>query len=161
MKRFIVILLACFWFLPYTYSSEKEGCESCVDLKIDNNRKFIRYELGINTIYIADGDTVCDIFVDREHRNMLSATCRKTPILKWAFEDMGHEVGTPQFEPKNEYNPLWDKLSLIDDGNCRIIDTSTATRTEYDENVEGKISELKTFIVKVWATIMGITESKE
>lgn len=158
MKRFIVILLACFGLMPLTYSSGKEGCESCVDLKIDKNRKFIRYELGINTIYIADGDTVCDIFVDREHRNMLSATCRKTPILKWAFEDMADEAGTPQFEPKNEYNPLWFRISVTDTDSVRIVDTSTATRAKYDDNVEEKISELKTFIVKVWATIMGITE---
>lgn len=158
MKRLILILLLGIWFVPYACSSSaKDECGNCADLKINGNRKYLRYDLGINTIYIADGDSVCDVFVDRERRKVFSATCRKVPVLKWAFESMAGEVGTPELVPIEEYVPIWrwSQLALADDAGCLIIDSASATRPGYDCAVEEKISELKAFVAEVLLAIIN------
>nr|MBD5377747.1 hypothetical protein [Bacteroides sp.] len=143
MKHLLILASLLLCFTNLIYSAER-------DLPLDSGRKYICYELGnFYAIYIADGDSICDVIVHDSRGSCDSTTCQKSPILKWAFDDMGNETTKSPAIPNNAYGPLYYTLSILSDGSSKTISSSMLI-TDYSDDVERKIKELKTFIIQLW-----------
>lgn len=155
MKYFIVAIVFSIWCTQEIYSFENSNADrQCLNFNItDDSRKYISYEFGlsnINTIYIAEGDTVCDVFMRNDKGQNLSTKCKKTPILKWAFDDMENELGKSQAETNNDYTPFYFQLSILK-GHSRIIAASPYLQIKGNDELAAKLEELKTFMIKLWS----------
>lgn len=100
-------------------------------------------------IYIAEGDTICDVSILDGKGNCVSTTCPKSSILKWAFEDIANDITKSPIIVDNNYNPYYYKLSILEDSSQTIISSSTLL-IDYSDDVKNKIEELKAFIVRLW-----------
>lgn len=125
---------------------------------LDENRKYLCYEFGfckIITVRVADGDSICDVIITDGNNNSIFTTCEKSPILQWAFDlstnsTINHYAGIDSIND-HEYKPYYYRLSLINDS-CQTISCSSSSLLIYNEDVESKISELKSFMVNLWYT---------
>lgn len=154
MKIIIVIALFCLCFTNKIYSSEFDKGNNCSELRLDTDRKYICYEFGfcnLIDIYIAEGDTVCDVLIIDSKGKCVSTTCRKSPVLSWAFNVMSDEITeSPVIEDTN-YKPYYYKLSILKDSSWKILSSSTLS-TDYCDDAKRKIEELKAFIINLWAS---------
>ncbi|MDE7135744.1 MAG: hypothetical protein K2N91_03855 [Muribaculaceae bacterium] len=152
IKYFIIILSFCLCFTNKIYSSDFDKGKNHSELRLDPGRKYICYEFGLSNlidIYIAEGDSVCDVFILDGKGNCVSTTCPKSPILKWAFDDMTNEITKSQVMAENDYKPSYYELSIINDDSQTILSSSTLI-IDYSDDVKKKIEELKAFIVRIW-----------
>ncbi|RXE70574.1 hypothetical protein ED352_09495 [Muribaculaceae bacterium Isolate-002 (NCI)] len=152
MKYFIIITLFGLCFVNQLYSSECYRGKNDSELRLDSCRKYICYEFGFANlidIYIAEGDTICDVSILDGKGNCVSTTCPKPSILKWAFEDIANEITKSPIIVDNNYNPYYYKLSILEDSSQTIISSSTLL-IDYSDDVKNKIEELKAFIVRLW-----------
>lgn len=152
MRNFIIIVLFCLCFTNKNYSSECDQGKNCGELQLDSCHKYICYEFGLSNlidIYIAEGDTICDVLIFDGKGTCVSTTCQKSPILKWAFDVMANEITKSPIIVDNNYKPYYYKLSILYDSRREII-SSSALLIDNSDDVKKKIEELKAFIIKLW-----------
>lgn len=151
MKYLLIIALFCLYFTNTLYSSVCEGDKYRSELRWDSARKYICYEFGFSNIievYIAERDTICDVSIFDGKGICVSTTCTKSPILKWAFDDMTNET-TKSSVKSDIYKPEYYKLSIFNDS-CQTIISSSALITDNRDDVKKKIDELRAFMVRLW-----------
>lgn len=156
MKYFILIALFSLCFTNQIYSSECDKGKYCDELRLDSGRNYLCYEFGFSNIvkiYIADGDTICDVSILDGKGTCISTTCPKSPIIKWAFDYMTDEKTKPSVKSDNKYNPFYYKLSILD-GSSQTILSSSLLLIDYNDDVKEKIEELKAFIIGLWIPII-------
>lgn len=154
MKYLLIVATFCLFFTNMIYSSECDEGEYRNELRLDSGRKYIRYEFGFSNIidiYITDGDSICDVAILDGKGNCVSTTCRKSPILKWAFDDMTNEITKASVKSDNKYKPYYYKLSIVNDSSQTILSSSTLL-FDYRDDVKKKIEELKTLIIRLWSS---------
>lgn len=145
MKYFIILALLCLSSINKIHSYDFDKGQNCSILQLDTDRKYVRYQLGLIDIYIADGDSICDVSIERRGK-CVTTTCTKSPILKWAFDEMPEEITMSQKRASNSYNPFYYKLSILNDNSQTIISSSELI-TDYTDDINKKIKELKAFIM--------------
>lgn len=153
MKYLLMVALFCLCFTNVIYSSECDEGKNFNELRLDSGRKYICYEFGFSNIikiYIADGDTICNVSILDGKGNCVSTTCTKSPILKWAFDDMTNERTKSSVIVDNNYKPYYYKLSILNDSSRKILSSSTLL-IDYSDNVKKNIEELRAFIIKLWS----------
>lgn len=106
-------------------------------------------QLNLLGIYIADGDTICDVSILDGKGTCISTTCPKSAVIKWAFDNITNEETESSVKLNNNYNPLYYKLSIINDSSQTIL-SSSLLLIEYNDDVKEKIEELKAFIIRLW-----------
>lgn len=133
------------------YSSEYENGGDQVELNWTFEHRYISYEFGASNminVFIADGDSICDVLiVDMTGKRVLT-TCPKSPVLTWAFDKMTDEVSRSEFTVNNSYTPFRYLLSLHDRTNQIVVASSTEIIKNND--VKDKVNELKLFMVDLW-----------
>lgn len=152
MKYLLMVALFCLCFTNMIYSSECDECGDRCELRWDSGRKYICYEFGFSNIikiYIADGDTICNVSILDGKGNCVSTTCTKSPILKWAFDDMTNEITKSSIKLDNNYKPYYYKLSFFNGCYQTILSTSTLL-TDNRAGVNKKIDDLKSFMIRLW-----------
>lgn len=152
MKSLLRVALFCLCFTNMIYSSEYDEGEYWREQQWDSGRKYICYEFGFSNIikiYIADGDTIYNASILDGKGNCVSTTCTKSPILKWAFDDMTNEITKSPVKLDNNYKPYYYKLSILNDSSQTILSSSTLL-IDYSDDVKKKIEELKAFIIRLW-----------
>ena len=133
------------------YSSEYENEEDKVELNWTFERRYISYEFGASNminVFIADGDSICDVLIYDLTGKRVLTTCPKSPVLTWAFDKMTNEVSRSEFTVNNSYNPFRYLLSLHDRTNQIVVASSTETIKNND--VKDKVNELKFLMVNLW-----------
>ena len=133
------------------YSSESENGEDKVELNWTFERRYISYEFGASNminVFIADGDSICDVLIYYLTGKRVLTTCPKSPVLTWAFDKMTDEVSRSEFTVNNSYNPFRYLLSLHDRTNQIVVASSTEIINNND--VRDKVNELKLFMVYLW-----------
>lgn len=139
-------------FFPINgYSSVYKNGEDQVDLNWTFERRYISYEFGASNminVFIADGDSICDVLIYDLTGKRVLTTCPKSPVLTWAFDKMTDEVGRSEFIVNNSYNPFRYLLSLHDRTNQIVVASSTEIIKNND--VKDKVNELKLFMVDLW-----------
>lgn len=133
------------------YSSEYENGEDQVDLNWTFERRYISYEFGASNminVFIADGDSICDVIIYDLTGKRVLTTCPKSPVLTWAFDKMTDEVGRSEFIVDNSYKTFRYQLSLHDKTNQIVVASSTEIIKNND--VKDKVNELKLFMVDLW-----------
>ena len=133
------------------YSSESENGEDKVELNWTFERRYISYEFGASNminVFIADGDSICDVLIYDLTGKRVLTTCPKSPVLTWAFDKMTDEVSRSEFTVNNSYNPFRYLLSLHDRTNQIVVASSTEIINNND--VRDKVNELKLFMVYLW-----------
>ena len=133
------------------YSSEYENGEDQVDLNWTFERRYISYEFGASNminVFIADGDSICDVLIYDLTGKRVLTTCPKSPVLTWAFDKMTDEVGRSEFIVDNSYKTFRYQLSLHDKTNQIVVASSTEIIKNND--VKDKVNELKLFMVDLW-----------
>lgn len=121
------------------------------NIEIDSSRKHICYEFGLstnNTVFITESDSICNVLIIDKNGQCFSSTCKITPLLKWAFNEMTYDTPAITVTPDNEYKFYFYQLSIINDS-CQIIASSIA-QENYNKDVKAKIEELKSFMIKLW-----------
>lgn len=154
MKTLVIMALFCLGFTNKIYSAECDNGVGRSELQLDPRRKYICYEFGfcnLIDIYIAEGNSLCDVLILDGKGKCVSTTCRKSPLLSWAFDDMSDEITEPQVIEDNNYKPYYYKLSILK-GSSRKILSSSALSIDYSDDVNRKIEELKAFIINLWAS---------
>ena len=148
MKRVIVFtLLLINWFLT-TYSIDDDSRE--IVKQIDTGRKYICYQFGLQTVYIIERDSICEVVIKTDNNDkIISTTCKTTHILEWAFNNSPEELAHAQFTIDDNYHLISSKLSLQEDNCITIIDSSSMYITE-NKKLAAKIDELKKFIIDFW-----------
>ena len=152
MKYLLMVALFCLCFTNMIYSSECDEGKYWRELQWDSGRKYICYEFGFSNIikiYIADGDTICNVLILDGKGICVSTTCTKTPILKWAFDDMTNEITKASVKLDNNYKPYYYKLSIFNGSYQTILSTSTLL-TDNRNGVKKKIEDLKACMVRLW-----------
>ena len=152
MKYFIILMSFCLCFINKIHSSDFDRDKKIGELQWDSGRKYICYEFGLSNlleIYIADGDSICDVSIHDGKGKCVSSTCSKSPILKWAFDNLTNEITMAQVMVDNQYKPYYYKLSIINDNSQTILSSSTLI-IDYSNDLKEKIEELKAFIIKLW-----------
>lgn len=153
MKYFILIALFDLCYTNQIYSSECDKDKYCDELRLDSCRNYLCYEFGFSNIvkiYIADGDSICDVSILDGKGTCVSTTCPKSPIIKWAFDDMTNEKIKSSVKLDNNYNPFYYKLSILNDGSPTTLSSSLLLIDYNDDDVKKKIEELKAFIIRLW-----------
>lgn len=139
-------------FFPInSYSSEYENGEDKVELNWTFERRYISYEFGASNminVFIADGDSICDVLIYDLTGKRVKTTCPKSPVLMWAFDKMTEDVSRSEFTVNNSYNPFRYLLSLHDRTNQIVVASSTEIIKNND--VKDKVNELKLFMVDLW-----------
>lgn len=161
MKYFTIIAFFALCFTSMIYSSECDTGKCRREIQRDSGRKYLCYEFGISNIvkvYIADGDTMCDVSILDGKGNCASTTCQKSPILKWGFNEMANEIAKSSIKEDSVYNSVYYRLSILRDSTQNVVSSSTLL-TDYSDDVEKKISELKTFMVEQWIPILKESNS--
>lgn len=133
------------------YSSEYENGEDQVDLNWTFERRYISYEFGASNminVFIADGDSICDVLIYDLTGKRVLTTCPKSPVLTWAFDKMTDEVSRSEFIVDNSYNPFRYLLSLHDRTNQIVVASSKEIIKNND--VKDKVNELKFLMVNLW-----------
>lgn len=133
------------------YSSEYENGEDKVELNWTFERRYISYEFGASNminVFIADGDSICDVLIYDLTGKRVLTTCPKSPVLTWAFDKMTDEVSRSEFTVNNSYTPFRYLLSLHDRTNQIVVASSTEIIKNND--VKDKVNELKLFMVDLW-----------
>ena len=152
MKHLLMVILFCLCCTNMIYSSECDEGEYWRELRWDSGRKYICYEFGFSNIikiYIADGDTICNVSILDGKGNCVSTTCTKLPILKWAFDDMTNEITKSSVKLDNNYKPYYYKLSIFN-GCCQTVLSTSTLLIDYRNGVKKKIEDLKAFIIRLW-----------
>lgn len=152
MKYLLIVASFCLSITNMIYSSECDSGEYRSELRWGHGRKYICYELGFSNlidIYIADGDTICDVLILDGKGNCVSTTCPKSPILKWVFDDLANEKTKPSVKLDNNYKPYYYKLSILNDSSQTILSSSTLL-IDYSDDVKKRIEELKIFMIRLW-----------
>ena len=156
MKYFILIALFGLCFTNQIYSSECDKGKYCDELQLDSCRNYLCYEFGFSNIvkiYIADGDTICDVSILDGKGTCVSTTCPKSPIIKWAFDDMNNKKTKSSVKLNSNYNPFYYKLSILNDSSQTIL-SSSLLLIDYNDDIKNKIEELKAFIIRLWIPIV-------
>lgn len=139
-------------FFPINgYSSVYKNGEDQVDLNWTFERRYISYEFGASNminVFIADGDSICDVLIYDLTGKRVLTTCPKSPVLTWAFDKMTDEVGRSEFIVDNSYKTFRYQLSLHDKTNQIVVASSTEIIKNND--VKDKVNELKLFMVDLW-----------
>lgn len=139
-------------FFPINgYSFEYENGEDQVDLNWTFERRYISYEFGASNminVFIADGDSICDVLIYDLTGKRVLTTCPKSPVLTWAFDKMTDEVGRSEYIVNNSYNPFRYLLSLHDKTNQIVVASSKEIIKNND--VKDKVNELKFLMVNLW-----------
>ncbi len=126
----------------------------------DKNRKEIEcrlqhqthicYELGNISIVVADGDSLCDVYISlADKQKLISTTIAKSSLLDWAFKDLPSELICCQWSDDIPYKGFDYKLSYIKDGKDLII-SSYSKGVVGNNKLTAKISDLKTFLIQLW-----------
>lgn len=151
MKYLIIIPLLFASFPLIINSSEyNNNSENHEDLRLEAHHKYISYKFGIVDVYIAEGDTICDVLILRKGVSV-STTCPKSPILRWTFDVTDNEITDSPVIENNYYDPFYYKLSIVNDSSQTILSSSTLL-IDYKDDVKEKIEELKAFIIKLCIT---------
>lgn len=158
-KRIIAALLLCVLFIHNMsfWGQDNESVIQCNFKEWDDGRTYLCYEFGFSkivTVYIAEGDSVCDVFICNNSDMGLLTECSKVPILKWAFESLDDVSGNSRKE-SNEYTPFFYQLSIIKDGHRKVAASSSFLMSN-DEELESKIEELKNFIMRLWGRSLDL-----
>ena len=77
MKRLLIVASFCICFTNMIYSSERDKGKYCSNLRCDTGRKYICYEFGLSNlidVYIADGDSICDVLILDGKGDFISTT---------------------------------------------------------------------------------------
>lgn len=139
-------------FFPINgYSFEYENGEDQVDLNWTFERRYISNEFGASNminVFIADGDSICDVLIYDLTGKRVLTTCPKSPVLTWAFDKMTDEVSRSEFIVDNSYNPFRYILSLHDKTNQIVVASSKEIIKNND--VKDKVNELKFLMVNLW-----------
>lgn len=133
------------------YSSEYENEEDKVELNWTFERRYISYEFGASNminVFIADGDSICDVLIYDLTGKRILTTCPKSPVLTWAFDKMTDEVSRSEFIVDNSYKPFRYILSLHDKTNQIVVASSKEIIKNND--VKDKVNELKFLMVYLW-----------
>lgn len=150
MNKFRVCILLL--ILQLSVHAQSMIAEDPVCLNWDSGRSYISYEFGlskINKIYIAEGDTVCDVLICDGTGKIISTTCPKSPILKWAFDKMLLEIKSAQTLVDNGCKPYHYQLTLHND-TCQIIAASSSLKMIYNDGVKDRINDLKAYMIDLW-----------
>ncbi|MBD5231649.1 MAG: hypothetical protein HDS66_05815 [Bacteroidales bacterium] len=151
MKHIIITLLFCIGFAQNVHSLDCNQSEEKRDTILNHTPDYILYKAGCLQIYIYNtgDDRNFDVLISEgKGGHTWSTTCRKTNILKWAFEAMEDELGTPQVLPET-YSLFTFELSLYHGGNKLVI-TSASKEKRYTDKVEAKLKKLKQEIADIY-----------
>ena len=152
MKYFTIIALVVLCFTNIIYSSECDKGKYRREIQRDSDRKYICYEFGFDYIvkvYVAEGDSICDVSILDGKGNCVSTTCQKSPILKWGFDEMTNEITNSSVKEDIADISIYYKLSILKDS-TQIVVSSSLLPTDYSDDVNKKISELKKFMIEQW-----------
>lgn len=155
--KYIIAILLCICFTQSMNSTDhNDEVKQYIEFnRFVDGRKYICYEFGISeiiSIYIADGDTICDVIICDGNSQCISMTCKRAPILQWAFDKMEIELNGNQYVIDNNYKPYYYKLSLIED-RCQTIIASTTLRIINNDKMATKLEELRTFMADLWSSV--------
>lgn len=154
--KYIFLLILFYIGLPqnlFSVDFNKEG--DCFNINdADSTRKYICYEIvGAKkyNVFIAEGDSVCDVFITDNRDRCVSTTCKKTPVLRWAFEEMSVELKNAEYTTNDDYQLFYYQLLLLEDGRQTFVESTR--KSIVGENVLAKrLSELEQFLVRCWAS---------
>lgn len=155
MMRFILILiLFCnvSFYCQCSSFENKDITDTCEISNVKFNHNYLCYKFGISdfvSVTISDGDTTCIVDISDDVGNYLSTTCIKSPILKWAFEEMAVELCNAKYVINEEYQPAYYRLSLYHDGN-EMVFISSSKQVDGNDDLNEKLDALKSFIIKIW-----------
>ncbi len=152
MKCVLIITIFFVCFIQNIHASVYSEVEKDTGLQLDYYRHYICYEFGFSnivTVCIAEGDSICDVFICNKQERIVSTTCPKTPILKWAFNIMPIESSITPPIRDNDYKPYYYKLSLIYCGRQMIL-SSTLPFYNHINICETQIEDLKSFMIQLW-----------
>lgn len=141
MKYLVIAALFSIGFPQFVYSAQDGKVTRSYEMKFDSDRKYICYEFGINnmiSVYIAEGDSVCDVSIFDGKNPRILTTCKKTPLLEWTFENMADEMSKYTSETDNEFKPFYYQLSLLNDS-CETVVSSTTLSNNYSKELKTKI----------------------
>ena len=152
MKYLFMVALFCLYSTNMVYSSECDEGEYWRESGWDSGCKYICYEFGFSNIikiYIADGDTICNVLILDGKGNCISTTCTKSAILKWVFDDMTNEITKSPVKLDNNYKPYYYQLSIFN-GSCQTILSTSTLLIDYKKGIKKKLEDLKSFIIRLW-----------
>lgn len=152
MKYILAVVSFCLCVNNMIFSFECDRGEPSSELLWCHDRKYICYEFGFSNlvdIYVVDGDSICDVIIYDGKGNCVSTTCQKSPIIKWAFDDMTNEITMPSVKLDKNFKPFYYKLSILNAKSQSIIDESTLL-IDYSDEVNEKITELKALMIRLW-----------
>ncbi|MGM9853160.1 MAG: hypothetical protein ACI30N_04240 [Muribaculaceae bacterium] len=151
MKFLIIILL----YVSFTSNLVSHGCNRTdihTNFTTTGVHKSIRLELGIISVCVYDGDSICNVHINNGRGQTSFTTCKKASILDWAFDNFDNIVNETIVAEKNiedGYNPLPYQLSLLSN-NDQLIVLSSKSRIFHNKDINTKLSELKAFIINLW-----------
>lgn len=150
----VIILLVSLCVSQNVYSVERnnEKHQDDVFSEISDGRKYICFELGITyrlKVYIAEGDSICDVSFYNGRGGSVSTTCPKTSILKWAFDNSENEImnSVPATIDSN-YNQPYVRLSLLKDSSQRVI-VSSSEKISQSYSVQKTINKLTNHMFRI------------
>lgn len=152
MKYLVIAALFSIGFPQFVYSAQDGKVTRSYEMKFDSARKYVCYEFGITNIisvFIADGDSVCDVSIFDGKNPRIITTCKKTPLLEWTFDNMADEMSKYTISTDKEFKPFYYQLSLLNDS-CQTVVSSTTLSNNYSKELKTKIEELKSFMIKLW-----------
>ena len=154
MRYAIITALLYICFTQSIHSSDHniENKQHTEVERFADGRKYICYEFGFCKsiqIYIAEGDTICDVVICDDNNPCVSTTCKKTSLLQWAFAEMAIELKKSRYKFDDNYKPYYYKLSLQQDS-CRIVAASSTSEIEGNDILKDRLEMLKTFMIEFW-----------
>lgn len=91
MKFLIIILL----YVSFTSNLVSHGCNRTdihTNFTTTGVHKSIRLELGIISVCVYDGDSICNVHINNGRGQTSFTTCKKASILDWAFDNFDNIV---------------------------------------------------------------------
>lgn len=155
MKYILTAALFCLCFTDMVYSSTCDKGEHCCELRCDYGDEYLCHEFGFNniiTVYVTNGDSICNVSILDGKGNCDETTCPKSPILEWAFGDMTNEFAKASVKEDNIYKSHYYKLSIFKGCNQTILSSTTLQIDYADDDVKKKIEDLRAFMVRLWQT---------
>ncbi len=157
MRYLILLILAYIIYPKDVYSCQIDKDTDCNESELECIRKGICYKFGMSsmiTIYVADGDSICEVSIIDGRGKHISTICNKNHLLKWAFDDMADAVKSLRKVADEDYKPFHYELSILND-TSQIILSSAERLTDDSEDVRTKLEELKAFLVELWYSNSG------
>lgn len=154
--KYIFILILFYVGLPQKlFSVDFNRGGDCFNInEADSTRKYICYEIGgakKYNVFIVEGDSVCDVFITDNRDRCASTTCKKSSVLQWAFDEMAMELKKAEYIDNVDYQLIYYKLSLLESGKETFVD-STRKSIVGEKGLAKRLSELKQFLVRCWAS---------